>query len=96
MASDRWKSARRKARKDLGKLVGGITTPTRANSEGVAVSQARHSGYDAGSPALAIGAAIRAALDPARAPKPVKSLATMTDEERAEMQRLYGAGPKRK
>ena len=33
------------------------------------------------------------ALDPSKAPSRVRTLAEMTPEERAEMQRLYGARP---
>jgi len=35
--------------------------------------------------------ALRDALDPAKAPSKVRSYKDMTPEERAEMQRLYGA-----
>ena len=47
------------------------------------------------SPLLGIAKAINHALDPNRTPKPVKTLADMTPEERDEMERLYGNGPKK-
>ena len=40
-------------------------------------------------PARAIGKAINDALDPVKAPSKVRTLADMTLEERAEMERLY-------
>jgi hypothetical protein len=41
-------------------------------------------------PRLGIAKAIRAALNPDNAPRPARTFATMSPEERAEMQRLYG------
>ncbi len=41
-------------------------------------------------PSAQVGKAIQDALDPTKAPSKVQTLATMSDEKRAEMERLYG------
>jgi len=46
-------------------------------------------------PARSIAESIRDALDPVKQPSKVKTLADMTAAERAEMQRMYGGGPKK-
>lgn len=47
------------------------------------------------SPAGGIAKAIRDALDPVKAPGKCKTFAEMTPEERDEMERLYGEGPRK-
>ena len=44
----------------------------------------------AGCPAIGLSHGINDAMDPATAPGKVRTLADMSEEERAEMQRLYG------
>lgn len=62
---------------------------------------ARHVGrqsasYQRYNPAFAIAGKFTDAVDPTKQDGAVRTLAEMTPEQRAEMERLYGTGPGRK